>query len=88
MIKNDVRKILIIINSAKYLKSFIVFRGFGALTNCAMFVNIIGATIIDIAWIGSITSVKNPIAEDGRPKPRKPFIKPDIKKVNIKNITI
>ena len=50
-----------------------------------MFVNIIGATIIDMAWIGSITSVKSPIAEDGRPKPRKPFIKPDMKKVNIKN---
>ena len=50
-----------------------------------MLEKIIGATITEMAWIGSITSVKSPIAEEGNPRPKKPFINPDIKKVNIKN---
>ena len=50
-----------------------------------MLEKIIGATITEMACIGSITSVKSPIAEEGKPKPKKPFINPDIKKVNIKS---
>ena len=50
-----------------------------------MLEKIIGATITEMACIGSITSVKSPIAEEGNPRPKKPFINPDIKKVNIKN---
>ena len=50
-----------------------------------MLEKMIGATITEMAWIGSITSVKSPIAEEGKPRPKKPFINPDIKKVNIKN---
>jgi|TARA_Y100000991_G_scaffold122932_1_gene92686 hypothetical protein len=50
-----------------------------------MLEKIIGATITEMACIGSITSVKSPIAEEGKPRPKKPFINPDIKKVNIKN---
>ena len=78
---------LTIINKANTLSSVNVLYGWELLAYWNILLNKIGATIIEIAWIGSITRVRSPIAVDGKPNPKKPLIMPDKIKVKIRNKT-
>ena len=81
----EVRNMLMIINKANTLSSKYVLYGLELLAYWNILLNKIGATITEIAWIGSITRVRSPIAVDGNPNPKKPLIMPDTIKVTVRN---
>ena len=85
VINKEVTNMLTIIDKANTLSSVNVLYGWGLLAYWNILLNKIGATITEIAWIGSITRVRSPIAVDGNPNPKKPLIMPDTIKVTVRN---
>ena len=51
-------------------------------------VKIMGNVSSEMAFLGSITNIKNAIAAAGNPMPRKPFMMPANKKIAITEIVI
>ena len=58
-------------------------NGFSQRRYCIIFVKIIGSVSSEMANVGSISSVKNPIAAAGNPIPKKPLMTPANKKIAI-----
>ena len=53
-----------------------------------MLVKIIGSVSSEMAFLGSITNIKNAIAAAGKPMPKKPLMMPANKKIVITEIVI
>ena len=53
-----------------------------------IFVKIMGSVRSDMAFLGSITNIKNAIAAAGNPMPKKPFIMPANKKIAATDMVI
>ena len=85
VMNKEVTNMLTIIDKANTLSSMYVLYWWELLAYWNILLNNIGATITEIAWIGSITRVRSPIAVDGNPNPKKPLIMPDTIKVKIRN---
>ena len=88
VINIEVIKILIIIDSEKYLYVIATLKGFGDRMYWAKFVTNIGIVSKGIAAVGSITSVSRAITVVGNPIPRNPFTIPATRNVDIKNTSI
>ena len=79
--KNEVMKMLTIMASANTQYFWTIGRGFSHPAYCMTLVKIIGRVRREIAIVGSITKVRNAIAAEGRPMPKKPLTIPAKRKV-------
>ena len=72
---------LIIMASANAQYFWAISRGFSHPAYCMTLVKIIGRVSREIAIVGSITKVRNAIAAEGKPMPKKPLTIPAKRKI-------